>query len=244
MAGLLTVEFAHVNGLPEDNPTNSFALSGTVADLNGNAGAIFTAFENFYNQTQTAPLFAVGTKIAGTMSRVTDAGTMRLYDISDNLDGSPHGSPIQESPWTLVAADGQSAMPDEVATVLRLHATGRSVAPVEAPDGVDANTLIDRPKQRRTGRVYLGPLSEGVHDGAPSASPRPNANWRNSVVASAQRLDDELRAIPVASIALAVWSRVDAAIRALEAVSMDDAFDTQRSRGVAPTVNTQLAVGA
>lgn len=251
MPMLAVVELPSITGIPADSVTNSWAVAGpTPSNTAGAINSVVGAFNAFYNAA--TGVIGIGTWISPTISRVTNACTLRLYDLTANLgEGDLHGSPMAVSPFTLSASSVPEPLPEEVAVVLTIEGEGRSTAAVEIVDPTpeprsefDSRlALKDRPKQRRTGRVFIGPLNQGaVQDVADIA--RPHTSMRDDILAAAVELNDNLTAInPVeGEIGLGVWSRVDATVRFVEAFSMDNSFDTQRRRGNAPTSRTRVTV--
>lgn len=128
------------------------------------------------------------------------------------------GDPIPRVPWydeftNFITTTG-AALPREVALAMSYTA-----APVS---GV--------PPARRRGRIFLGGLSIATHD--PNAG-RPTDAARTTIGAAAS----QLRAASVASLThtWGIYSRVDLAIRPIVGGAVDNAWDTQRRRGLAPT---------
>jgi hypothetical protein len=122
------------------------------------------------------------------------------------------GQPIEES--TATTGKVSLAFPHEVAVCL-------SYATV---DDVAAST------PRRRGRIYLGPMGTSGGD-----TPRVSAQLRGLVLAFGQSL---------ASVGFAdsttwkLYSRTDLATFKIESIWCDDSWDTQRRRGLAPTLRT------
>lgn len=122
------------------------------------------------------------------------------------------GQPIEET--TVPTGKVSLAYPHEVAVCL-------SYATV---DDVAAST------PRRRGRIYLGPMGTSGGDVA-----RPSSTLRSQVLAFGQSL---------ASIGFAgnttwkLYSRSDLVTAKIESIWCDDAWDTQRRRGLAPTLRT------
>jgi hypothetical protein len=238
MPALATVTFPNVTGVVEDSVVNNFTLpflddAASNPEMSDTTNAIVA----FYNSVASGASAAIGTYLSDALSRAASACTIRYYDISGHLDGSPHGSPWAIANWTLTGASSSNQLPHEVAFCVTMEAFGRSDAAVEAPDGADSDFLIDRPKQRRTGRIYLGPLTAGASDSTASQC-RPLAQFMTDVRAAMLALDNAL--FLAGAGGLGVWSRKDAAVMGLEAISTDDAWDTQRRRGVAATARTRV----
>lgn len=244
MGTLAVVELPYKSGLPKDKTVNTFA----IAEANGHAGmdaAYLAAISGIYT-TNSAALGGVplGSYLSKGVSRVANACTVKLYDITDHLDGSPHGSPYALGTFTIATEGADLALPDEVALVCTLEAAGRSTQFVEIPDGTDPGTAVDRPRQRYTGRVYFGPFTSSATANDANGSARPTTAIMNAVrerVIAAALAIDAAGAGDVAG--LGVWSRVDRAIRGIDNVRTDNAWDTQRRRGISPTAVTRQATG-
>lgn len=241
MATLLTVTFPSLSGLPEDDVTHSYAIAGLDEDdPSEDFDAVADAVNSIYNQTK-------GSTVAGdlaevmslTRTRATDACVVRFYDVTAHLDGSPHGSPYAVRTFTLDAAAGGSvSLPDEVAIVATLEAANRADQVVEAPDGADIGSLVDRPRQRYTGRVYLGPWTTNAIRNV-SPFDRPSDITMERIRLAMKEFAEDLEAIN-ATYVLSVWSRQDQVMRRVDAVSTDNAWDTQRRRGNAPSARVRL----
>lgn len=226
----------------KDDVQNTFSIGGTVsavdvtptmeADLNA-------AFAAFYNVVPTGGVGAVATYLSPVLNTGASACRLDLYDVTTHLDGSPLGSPFSATLFTLAApGSGGAGLPSEVATVLTMAGVGRDVAAVEAPDGSDPGIAIDRPKQRRTGRIYVGPLNTFALDTI-GGIVRPNADFTSTVRLALKDLDFDIRtACAPKDGHLAVWSRADAAMYEVVECWTDNAFDTQRRRGEGPTAKT------
>lgn len=235
---LLTVTIAAASGLAEDAVVNTFPIL-TAGSVGSAAADVFDAVNGFYNDDNGA-----GDDIAVYMSNSLGgtspaACTARLYDISGHLDGSPHGSPVSETTFGLAARDvAGNSLPEEVSLVLTTRAAFWDAQPIERADGADPGSAIDRPRQRYSGRVFLGPWNDSGMTEVDGKS-RPGVAMRTAILDAAERFHDELTA---EGHAWAVWSRVDEVLRAINTVQIDDAWDTQRRRGVAPTARTTRVV--
>lgn len=240
MALLATVTFKHVSGMLEDSVTNTFAFTGGDPADTTHLDSLADELIGFYNATNGVAAASIASFLSPVLSRVASDSTVRIYDIAGHLAGEPHGSPVHQKTFTLGAAVGTSQFPEEVAMVLTLEANGRLGSPVETADGVDADGLPDRPMQRRTGRIYLGPLNAST-GAVVNGRIRPVSTFTQALIESANDLRDDISAFAIAT-SWAVWSRKDAAVRAIDAISFDDAFDTQRRRGPRGTVRTRVSI--
>ena len=118
------------------------------------------------------------------------------------------GPPVYEEDYPLVGSG--AALPSEVALCLSYY----------ADDEPSTNG-------RRRGRIYVGPLN------AFEAGVRPGPNMRANTLALGSRLAQ------VGNAGNTTWlmkSTTDNAYRKIERIGVDDAWDTQRRRGLAPSV--------
>lgn len=226
---LVTVTIPSLTNLPADSVTNQWAIATTELPSAAEMDSIQAAIRDFYTVVDAGSARTVGQYLSQQMSRVANACQIKVYDITGHEAGTPHGSPIDASSFTLPAVVGGSAMPSEVACVLRLEAEGRATALVEAVDGADADLAVDRPRQRRTGRVFIGPLTTSAVFVVTNV-PRVDPSLIETLNGRAVSTHDTIKALSP-DIRLGVWSRKDAIVRPLESVAVDNAFDTQRRRG-------------
>lgn len=244
LKAVVTLESNTIN--ERDNVTNTFTIGGTVSEEDVDIAmevALNAAFASFYNDVPTGG--SAGATIADVLSPVISraalAHRLDLYDTTGHLDGSPHGSPFSSTLWTLDAGGAATALPSEVAVVVTMESITRADEPVEAPDAGDPGLQLDRPQQRHTGRIYLGPFTStagavvgGVH--------RPSLGLLENFRLAVVDLDADIRAATADTGHLGIWSRKDAMIRPVAFVSTDDAWDTQRRRGESPTGRIRTAV--
>lgn len=233
-----TVTYHNVNGLAKDDVVNTYHFATdegpapTVATghlINGRLAANINSANvgGFYLESF----------MSSEISRVNKP-TLRSYDAL--LGGSPLAVDTQ---LAMEAAVSAQALPSEVACVLSL--TGyEDDAPEFAPDDADADSNIERPKSRQRGRIFFGPLNINAMTGAPA---RPSVNFRNSLINLGQKLiafgDTPLSngVVARASVFSHAEPGLPGLMRAIDNGWVDDAFDTQRRRGVAATGRTALA---
>ena len=240
MGSLKTVvTLGAASGLTEDNVVNTFAVETPNAASGADHGVIAAAFASLYNATAPGATMELRNYLGPQISRAANACSVDLYDIDGKLGGQPHGSPIFSVPFTLGAGMNQDALPEECALCVTLRGQGWENALVEIPDDADADTGKERPKQRRTGRFFLGPFISSVN-GVTNGRSHPSAAMTANVRAAVLELADAL--VTGAGSYLAVWSKQDSALYRVTHVETDDAWDTQRRRGRAPTVRNRVAV--
>jgi hypothetical protein len=160
---------------------------------------------SFYNGSNPV----AGATVASFLSTVlTGDYELSLYNLADPEPRAP----IAEYTGTFSIGSGV-ALPAEVACCLSFEA-------VPVSGEIQA---------RRRGRVYIGPLDNSASD---SAGTRPAQQLRDALAEAGERLMTES---DTDSTFWSVYSRVDNATVAVERGWIDNAFDTQRRRGEAPT---------
>lgn len=221
---------------------NTFTVQTPFA-LAAVPGEISTALAAFYTATGTDQVNPLSYYLGNKLSRAADACRVRLFNVSSSLDGSAHGPSYFEDTFTLGAPSASNCLPPEVALVATIYGAGReSVSPEVAdnadPSGFDdADSLRDRPMQRRTGRIYLGPFTLNAFDGATAG---PNDDVRQDLAYAFRNLQNALEARSTGPYMLSVWSRKNQSIYNAYSVSVDNAFDTQRRRGFKPTASFRV----
>lgn len=204
---LAQVVFGSDSGLPEDDVVNTwhFLTGGSFTD---------TFVTSTHTNEITARLQDFYTepyptnRIQSYMSpRLNDNdATVRIYNMQD---AQPR-TPVAINPLT-IAFTG-NALPSEVALCASFQAT-------------PASGMI---QARRRGRVYLGPLNEAAL--ATGASEAPEPNFILEVVNAMEALFDSN-----SSCTWVVYSTVDDDWSLVSEGWVDNAWDTQRRRGIRPT---------
>lgn len=213
-----------VSGLPEDRIANNFHFS-TGDVLSPTLDAVEAAVQSFYNGGGR-PAQYLGPFVQTTGARVL------LY----NMDDPPPRVPLRETTYAMTGPFGATAVPHEVAITCSFR----------------GEYVSGENKARKRGRIFFGPIAESAIDKSTPA-PRVTAAARASL---SQAMLDLL----VASDAAALWSWVVYSAGARDNSNtaipyedrpllppsftlvtegwVDDALDTQRRRGKAPTVRT------
>lgn len=204
--------------LPRDEYVSSFWLTqvdaASVIDFNG----VKDALTAFYTGTVT------GVGMHNWLSPCLSLGssTIKMYDMSQPKESPPIDSVFM----TLTPAAGVGVgLPNEVACCLTLHA-------IPQP-GV--------PRQSWRGRIYLGPLNTNCLDGDSGSTSegvnvqhsRPKATFIQAVRAGGESLHGALLA---ANASWVIYSRTRQTMYPVKDISIDDAWDTQRRRGLRPTI--------
>lgn len=143
--------------------------------------------------------------------------------------GSGLGPPIINGAVAWQTVPAQNGYPAEVCTCVSLDGTTTSDS--------EGGTTGPHPAARKRNRKYIGPLATGV--GAPDATTnevRPTVTWRTQL---AQAVLDIL----ITKALTKGWSLVGFSPKNWQTfpvhnVWVDNAFDTQRRRGEAPSIHT------
>lgn len=146
-------------------------------------------------------------------SLLTGGGTIKSYA----LDDPEPRSPVLETDITGVTTGVGKALPQEVALCLSFQ-------------GVKVS---GEPQARKRGRVFIGPLDDDTNR---ADNARPFSTAINTIKdAAGDLLVASNTGFPVP---WAVYSRVNDIAYHVDNGWLDDAWDTQRRRGVAPTTRT------
>lgn len=144
-------------------------------------------------------------------SRAANASRAIWYDLGEAPTRTPH-----ESSFTLSAAGGGAGsttpLPAEVACVISLRSTENSA--------------------RARGRLYVGPLHSLCADTGTAGDSRPILGFRTALKGAAERLAD---GAVTAGCSWQILSRADGDTKEIVGGFIDDAWDTQRRRGISPT---------
>jgi hypothetical protein len=223
----------NVTGLPEDDVVNTLHFDVAGAVSNGEAATIggYVAASFFDARAGGAGPY-LEDYIGPGISRV-NLPDVKVYD------AQAPGSPL----WVgkaagMRAAVGTIQLPHEVACCLSFRGAYFD-ALEEAPDDADPDALPERPRSRRRGRIFLGPLGSNAQT-AGSTTGRPTANLQTAALNLATRLGDVGDIAP--GVEWVVYSRENEAVYAVTDAWCDNAFDTQRRRGVAPTARESIAI--
>lgn len=172
-----------------------------------NSFALWTDSGADTSATETA-LIAFYNAIKGMYSGLV-AGTGHQIRWSA-LPGTPPNYPFRITTWDFSGpAPSGATLPSEVACVLSFQ----------------GSKAAGFPQARRRGRIYLGPLVNTMN-----VNGRPDSGTRTNVANHASTLKTALAA--PGGQHWAVWSVADQATVEIQDGWLDDAFDTQRRRGV------------
>lgn len=168
---------------------------------------VFDIVEDFYNTVPTGGTLNVASLLSQDLANT--GATMKLYRLSDPKPRVPRA----ERTWEPDITGSGGSLPAEVALVASFRAAYES----------------GKPTSRRRNRVYIGPLRENVNvHGQPYAT----------AIETINKAMTDMKAAADASIS---WEWVCYSPKDNEGHSViggwvDNAFDSQRRRGEAPTL--------
>jgi len=199
------VIFPMDSGLPRDAATNTFHFDEQSPPGITDYDNVRDMLKDFYNTIPSGGSITLASRFSKFM---TNTALVKAY----NLDDTPPRAPVYESSFTFTAGSGD-ALPAEVALVSSFQTSRQS--------GMS--------QARRRNRVYLGPLGTlaAGTDGMPASS------FVTGVTLST-------RALLIAAQASAAWdwmvySPTQGAGWEVTDGWCDNAWDTQRRRGVSAT---------
>lgn len=217
------VEFQDTSNLPEDRYINTFYFQKLTAFLTADYSTIGQALTEFYVANTTTG-WAVQKYLAGHIV-TSPAPWVKYYEVPAG------GSPVGESQLIGFApnSEGRQNLPAEVALCLTYHASLVGV-PEEVRIDPPGPAGDDRPRARRRGRLYVGPLNNFCISTLSGAKARPDNVARDTMAEAARRLVNRA-ALATAGIDWVVYSKREGIARKVVGGWVDDAFDTQRRRG-------------
>lgn len=220
------------SGQAVDQTVNSFYFSKADDTLNlvaGDVTSVASALDDLFN-------LAVGAGDAvrfylAESTMATQRVTYKFYNMSDPSPRVPYATPVAQNTTPVIST---AALPSEVACCLSfksLVVSGSNAA-------------------RGRGRVFIGPLNTAALEvEAATGQPRVAARLQTALCAGANRMYDSLFAGPgISWVIYSPTKRSETGGSAFSSVSgiktawCDNAFDTQRRRGVKTTARTTLDV--
>ena len=218
---MLNVEFTALSPVIDNPSFNMVYQAGAFTPAFADVPALLTSWVTKFTTTQTGQTINAAGYIGVGMSRNTNSSLIRAYDISNHLDGTPHGAPVATQSFTLTSAGAVQPLAEGVCLVITLQAAYGS--DVEFAPGA-------RPRARDRGRIYFGPLNANAQT--------EEGTTNRCIPTSAIKTDltkwiqacNTLTAAGADTYSLGVWSRKNAGVKTLVECSVDDRFDYQRRR--------------
>lgn len=207
--------FPHKNLVPADAVINTFHFVG-IDDPGDMVTAILARLTQFWNAG--APTNPLKNYYSGEIN--FPGGRAKFYD----WDDPEPRAPIADESLSISASEpiSPSNLPGEVALCTSYR--GPLIS-----GGIPA---------RRRGRLYIGPLNAATLDTGSANPARPIAAFRTVLAETTERL----AAASTLGARWVVWSRVGNSATPIEFGWVDNAFDTQRRRGVAASTRANWEV--
>jgi hypothetical protein len=201
------VSLPHVNGIAQDVVVNTFHFQTLSGDQTTALEEIMDELEAFY----ISPVATAGSPLKEWLSSTleTQGSTIKLYLMSDLIP-----RPVIAQRTFNLGVVSTLTLPREVALCMSFQAV----------------KLAGFPQSRRRGRVYLGPFGEQASSFT-LGDARPAGTLINVVKGIGSRLSSALE--------FSTWSIFSPTTGALLPVNdgwVDNSFDTQRRRGLDPSV--------
>lgn len=236
----VAVEFTAKSGIAADSVVNDFVLDDTGSpDPIADGPLVATAaIAELYNTAHAFPAsadLALAYFMGASLSRDSLAVKVKYYDLTGHMDGSNTGSPTVTDAFTLGAHNAAATdLPAQIACCLTMRGAGWEGQAIDVPGGAPGPVGDTRPRQRYTGRIFLGPLTSGVlaQDGTTKRVSL-YSGFRSLVLEAAQGMNTALN---TGGYGLGVWSRKLETAHPVVRFEVDDRIDTQRRRVERATV--------
>lgn len=236
MPTLVKVTLKGRSGSPKDQYVNNYVFSADPDP--GPRTAMSNAIDSFLNGEPPGAEDALQSYLSWNIVRGAGAVAYDYYFLGvAQLDGSPLGSPVHSDNRDLLAWPETQSLPSQVACVLSLAAdmTGDPEVVPNPPEGPAGD---DRPRTRKRGRLFLGPLSvracanaDGI--GSPRVSP-------GLIATLLDRCAFLTAPVGAEQGRLCVWSRENQAVQPVVSMTVDNSLDTQRRRKVISSARTPV----
>lgn len=225
---LTTVILPAENGRASDAVVNNFAHWQPSTASASDIEAARLAYASFYALQAPGASAPISSYLATSVERSSQMCQIKMYDITTKMAGEPHGSPFYTSTFTMTGVPANASLPPQVALCVTLRGSNALASAIERNDGT-------RPRQRRSGRIFLGPLTAAAGTGNAGEYQRPTTALITDVLAAFEKLQDDLNAV---NFSLAIWSRTLQALNEVVRVEIDNSFDVIRSRKALQTART------
>lgn len=229
------VSLSTTSGDPADIVQNTYHFNHVGAPDIAEMTAVCDAITDCYQIGVGGQGNSLNTFLSPAIVRDAMAHFVSVYDAENG------GSDLHEINWALGPPGGApNQLPSEVALCLSYHGDLTGLQE-EAPDGPDLGTKVDRPKARRRGRLYYGPFSVNALSAVQAG--RPITGLRDCLIGIGDHLLNGDWRPPGAIIDWVVWSTVNQDDTPVVGGWVDNAFDTQRRRGISPTIRDLFPTG-
>lgn len=230
------VQLRALTGLAEDAVDNSFYFLYDGANdppSGAELTALTTRLVNFYNATNAPSTDDLASQIGEQMTRASNGCAIYYYQSATISVPANWGTPIDVRSWTLSNAVAGNTLPSEVALVASYHADLTDVP--ETQTNPSPPPAVIRPASRLRGRLFIGPLMAGSGtEDATTHEFRPSSAYQLV-------LSRAMQALEAANDSTWNWAQASQTTGELTLVVggyVDNSYDTQRRRGLAPTART------
>lgn len=227
-----TISLADTTGLDANRFVNVWHFETIDGGDPAAATSISTFLPVFYQNSTLGPLFSPVISRAALVHKVIVAS---VTPGSPGSDDDTVGRPLTEFSWTMTPAATATAkpLPNEVALCLSFRGSIFGVP----EEGIGDS----RPASRRRGRVFLGPWHETSVSPLGAAQGRPTDTLRNAILNAYLGPIASLKSVspPINHV---VYSPTEGVAFTVINASVDDAWDTVRSRGIPPLGRISVAV--
>lgn len=238
VVSLVTFELPNMNGVPKDAVRLQIVTQASdfwaPSDLASMANKLF-------DTTHTGATNPMGSYLASCLSPDT---TIKAYDITAHLDGSPHGSPYAFEVGTRAHTGGDSRGNAQCA-VFTWHSADYDSTPNDGPSGAiptpeaaqdmgapATHTGVTKLKARHANRMYFGP----VDGSAIGVDGNGNPQWTDTFMTDAQKNIGGF--LLTDGFGVHVWSRRDAVARSIGSGWIDRGIKIRRVKGFNPNTRT------
>lgn len=226
----VTISLAHLSGITADQEVMSLYYDRGVEPVAADYDALATSLVAFFNSVATGAAYSLLSRMAPCIAVAGTPHTLRWYNVP--AVRGPLGSPVASRTFGFTAATGANGLPAEVACCMSYQRTYGT--------DVEFNGSM-RPRARDRGRIFLGPLSyEALTQDGTTKELYIASTMQTVVTKAAQKFlhDDPL----ANSWSWIHFSPTEWTWDAVTKVWCDNAFDTQRRRGVDPTTKTTVTL--
>lgn len=199
-----------VSGTAEDRFVNNWYVAGVGVPDFTTLDSIAQGLREFYGDDGIGPYMS---QAAAAIGR-----SIRMYDLNDAIPRVPIYESIDSTaPWGNL---GANCLPNEVALCLSFEAV----------------QVSGQPQARKRGRVYIGPFSNGALLATPTPpQSRPKTELITAMITNASDFGALCTGL---SFPWSVYSPTNLTAFPVHRLWVDNAWDTQRRRGIDATAMT------
>jgi hypothetical protein len=217
------VKLARVNEEDYIHPTFDFVFEQRGTNTSLNTADLTTMIANWFDTAVAGSGNPVGYYLSFTIPRAGSPHEILYYDITGKLDGTAAGGPIATVNFSITAqppSTGVLALPDQIAVVVGYQGDMTGIPEFQG------NT---RPRSRRRGRVYVGPLVSAALANSATEAVVP-AQMQTDLAVNTHALWNWSGQTAANNPQLVVWSRMDKAVYPCVQARVNNIHDVRRRR--------------